>query len=47
MESLDTDNEAFAMDGLHHWRLEDELIRHAVMKSGTEDELRQRLEGLL
>ena len=45
VESLDTDNEAFAMDGLHHWRLEDELIRHAVMKSDTEDELHQRLEA--
>jgi len=47
VESLDTDSEAFAMAGLHHWRLEDELIRHAVMKSGTEDELHQRLEAAL
>lgn len=47
VESLDTDNEAFAMDGLNHWRLEDELIRHAVMKSDTEDELHQRLEVAL
>jgi len=47
VESLDTDNEAFAMDGLQHWRLEDELIRQAVMKAGNEDELQQRLQASL
>ncbi|MCL7942418.1 exodeoxyribonuclease V subunit gamma [Marinobacter sp. ATCH36] len=47
VESLDTDNEAFAMDGLHHWRLEDELIRQAVMKADTEEELQQRIETSL
>lgn len=47
VESLDTDNEAFAMDGLQHWRLEDELIRQAVMKADNEDELQQRLDSSL
>ncbi|MFN2359972.1 MAG: exodeoxyribonuclease V subunit gamma [Marinobacter sp.] len=47
VESLDTDNEAFAMDGLQHWRLEDELIRHAVMKSDSEDDLQQHLHESL
>ncbi|MFO7993660.1 MAG: exodeoxyribonuclease V subunit gamma [Marinobacter sp.] len=47
VESLDTDNEAFAMDGLQHWRLEDELIRQAVMKAENEDELEQRIEAAL
>jgi exodeoxyribonuclease V gamma subunit len=47
VENLDTDNEAFAMDGLQHWRLEDELIRQAVMKAGSEEELHQRLETSL
>ena len=47
VESLDTDNEAFAMDGLQHWRLEDALIRQAVMKADTDDELQQRIEASL
>lgn len=47
VESLDTDNEAFAMDGLQHWRLEDELIRQAVMKAETDEELQQRIEAAL
>ncbi|MBL3558618.1 MULTISPECIES: exodeoxyribonuclease V subunit gamma [Marinobacter] len=47
VEGLDTDNEAFAMDGLQHWRLEDELIRQAVMKADNEDELQQRIESSL
>ena len=47
VEDLDTDNEAFAMDGLQHWRLEHELIRQAVMKADSEEELHQRLETSL
>ncbi|KPQ00236.1 exodeoxyribonuclease V subunit gamma [Marinobacter sp. HL-58] len=47
VETLDTDNEAFAMDGLQHWRLEDELIRQAVMKADGEDELQQYMEASL
>ncbi|PXX92431.1 exodeoxyribonuclease V subunit gamma [Marinobacter vulgaris] len=47
VENLDTDNEAFAMDGLQHWRLEDELIRHAVMKADTVEALQQYLDDSL
>lgn len=47
VESVDTDNEAFAMDGLQHWRLEDELIRQAVMKADGEEDLKHRLDASL
>lgn len=44
VEDDDTDNENFDLDGLDRWRLDQELISEAVLKSGDEQELHQRIK---
>lgn len=43
VEDEDTDNENFDLDGLDRWRLDNELIREAVVKAGSEAELHERM----
>jgi len=47
VEDDDTDNENFDLDGLDRWRLDQELISEAVLKSGDEQELHQRIQTTL
>lgn len=47
VETVDTDNETFRLEGLEQWRLEDELIRQVVMKSGDEDTFHDALTARL
>ncbi|ONF44474.1 exodeoxyribonuclease V subunit gamma [Marinobacter lutaoensis] len=47
VEEEDTDTESFDLSGLDRWRLDQELIRDAVLKAGSEDELAQRTRAVL
>jgi exodeoxyribonuclease V gamma subunit len=47
IESEDTDNENFDLNGLDRWRLDNELIQHGVLKAGSDEELRECLDDIM
>lgn len=44
IDDNDSDNEAFALDGLEKWQADNELINRCLLKADSEDDFRQRVD---